>query len=77
METIFDANISREEFDTLFGNTEGAVTYENYLTLGYDADDCLYHLSLLFSLRGDSEKAEEYRKRSGMPPASQFVDYEL
>lgn len=74
METIFDANISREEFDSLFGDTEGAVTYENYLSLGYDTDYYLYHLSLLFALRGDYEKAEEYRKRSGMPPAPQFMD---
>lgn len=74
MKTIFDANISRQEFDALFGDTGGVVTYENYLALGYEEEDYLYHLSLLFDLRGDSKRAKKFRQRSGMPPASQFVD---
>ena len=75
METIFDYNITREEFDEIFGDTGGATTYENYLSLGFDEDYHKYHLSQLFWMRGEYKKSRQYRKQSGMPPASDFFDY--
>lgn len=77
METIFDHNVTREEFDKIFDkkSTAGAnITYENYLSIGYNQSSCLYHISLLYSIRGNERKAKKYRKRSGIPTYS-FTDY--
>lgn len=65
METIFDANITKEEFDTLFKDAN--FTMENYLSQGPYAFNRLYHLAQLMFLRGDTEKGEEYLKKSGVP----------
>lgn len=77
MKTIIDANITRDEFKELFGNTDGVVAYDNYLSLGYSENHCLYHLSLLFALRGETREAEKFRQFSGMPPAYQLNDYDF
>lgn len=65
MKTIFDANITKEEFDTLFKDAD--FTMENYLSKGPYAFSRLYHVAQLMYLRGDKEKGEEYMKKSGFP----------
>lgn len=72
METIFDANITKEEFDILFKDAD--FTMENYLSKGPYAFNRLYHLAELMFLRGDNEKGEEYMKKSGFP-TGMLVDW--
>ena len=65
METIFDANITKAEFNKLFKNAN--FTMENYLSKGPYAFNRLYHLAQLMFLRGEKEKGMEYLKKSGVP----------
>lgn len=60
METIFDYNPTDEELKRFGGRKQ----FEWYKKLGFEPyshpDDANYALGLLFSMRGDKKKANEY-----------------
>lgn len=57
METIFDYNPSDKEISR-FGGLKSKNLLINFYKLS--DDDRLYHLGLLFSSRGDKERAKKY-----------------
>lgn len=57
METIFDYNPSDKEISR-FGGLKAKNLLINFYKLS--DDDRLYHLGLLFSSRGDKERAKKY-----------------
>lgn len=60
METIFDYNPTEEELHR-FGGMRQFEFYKRELGAYYIyEDDANYHLGLLFSMRGNKEKAESY-----------------
>ena len=63
METIFDYNPTEEELQR-FGGMRQFEFCKKLLGAYYIyEDDANYHLGLLFSMRGDNEKSNEYFRK--------------
>lgn len=63
METIFDHNVTEKEL-TRFGGKEFFDKAEKYgINVFENEDDANYHIGLLYSMRGDKEKAQIYFDR--------------
>lgn len=72
MESIFDAKITREEFNALF--KDACFTYDNYQTFPENRINKKYHLAMLMFLRGNEEEGKKYLDESGVP-IGQIIDY--
>ena len=63
METIFDHNVTKEELRR-FGGEEYFEKAKKYGVDPYKtADSANYAIALLYSMRGDKEKANQYLKK--------------
>ncbi len=65
METVFDHNITEEEFKELFG--QFFKDKDDYLKNMTIESHAYFNIYELYTLRNDSEKAEKYLDLSGIP----------
>ena len=60
METIFDHNVSKEEMVRFVGPFNVEDAFVEGPSMYTSEDDANYALGILFSMRGDKEKAKQY-----------------
>ena len=60
METIFDYNVTKEEMVRFVGPFNVEDAFVEGQSMYTSEDDANYALGILFSMRGDKEKAKHY-----------------
>lgn len=60
METIFDHNVTKEEMVRFVGPSDVEDAFKEGPSMYTSEDDANYALGILFSIRGNNEKAKYY-----------------